>query len=106
MTSWTAHPDLDLTLKANDIGVVKLSKKVIITPVALSFVSGAPRQGRNVTVIGYGQTNTEKRRAQNLNQVQIAVRNWDDCYRLYGEDDGPKKICAGGNGKVRNNLSL
>jgi Trypsin len=93
-------------LKANDIGILKLSKKVTINPVSLSFFDGFPKQGRNVTVIGYGQTNTEKRRAKNLNQVEIAVRNWDDCYKLYGEDDGPTKICAGGNGKVRNYLAL
>ena len=91
-SSWTPHPDPD------DIGVVKLSQKVANTPLTLSFKSGFPAQGRNVTAIGYG--------SKILSQVQIAVRNWDDCFRLYGEADGPKKICAGGNGKVRNNLSL
>lgn len=97
--SWTTHPNLNTTLKKNDIGVVRLSEKVAIAPIRLSFANGFPRQGLNVTVMGYGETDTERRRAKNLNQVQISVRNWDDCYRLYGEDDGPVKICAGGNGK-------
>jgi hypothetical protein len=104
--SWTAHPNVDSVLKLNDIGVVKLSQKVAIAPIALSFDSKFPKQGQNVTVMGYGETDTERRRARNLNQVQISVRNWDDCYRLYGEDGGDAKICAGGSGKVRNNLYL
>lgn len=99
--SWTTHPNLNTTLKKDDIGVVRLSEKVAIAPIRLSFANGFPRQGLNVTVMGYGETDTERRRAKNLNQVQLSVRNWDDCYRLYGEDDGPVKICAGGNGKVR-----
>lgn len=97
--SWTAHPNVDSVLKLNDIGVVKLSQKVAIAPIALSFDSKFPKQGQNVTVMGYGETDTERRRARNLNQVQISVRNWDDCYRLYGEDGGDAKICAGGSGK-------
>jgi hypothetical protein len=88
--SWTPHPDPD------DIGVVKLSQKVANTPISLSFTSGFPAQGRNVTAIGYD--------SKILNEVQIAVRNWDDCNKLYGEANGTKKICAGGNGKVRNEL--
>jgi hypothetical protein len=76
---------------------VKLSRKVTLTPISLSFASGFPAQGRIVTAIGYDSK---------LNQVQLTVRDWDDCYKLYGEDDGAMKICSGGNGKVRNNLSL
>ena len=95
------HPDRDKKLKTNDIGIVKLSKKVTITPIKLSFASGFPSFGSNVTVIGYGQTAPEGRQAKNLNQVQLKVRIWDDCYKLYGEDDGAMKICSGGNGKVR-----
>jgi secreted trypsin-like serine protease len=50
--SWTPHPKYDGTLKTSDIGVVKLSQKVVIAPIKLSFTSGFPKQGRNVTVIG------------------------------------------------------
>ena len=75
---------------------MKLSRTVTLTPISLSFASGFPAQGRAVTAIGYD--------SNNLNQVQLAVRNWDTCYKLYGEDDGAMKICSGGNGKVRNNL--
>ena len=95
------HPDRNKKLKTNDIGIVLLSQKVSVTPIKLSFASGYPAQGTNVTVIGFGQTTPNGRQAKNLNQVQLRVRNWNDCYTLYGEDDGPTKICAGGNGKVR-----
>lgn len=97
-TSWTPHPMYDSTLKTDDIGVVKLSQKVAITPIKLSFTSGFPKQGRNVTVVGDD--------SKSLSQVQLLVRNWDDCYKLYGEVDGTGKICAGGNGKVSKKLSL
>lgn len=89
--SWTPHPKYDGTLKTSDIGVVKLSQKVVIAPIKLSFTSGFPKQGRNVTVIGDD--------SNSLSQVQLLVRNWDDCYKLYAEVDGTAKICAGGNGK-------
>jgi len=96
-TSWTPHPKYDSTLKTDDIGIVKLSRSVLITPIWLAFSSGFPAQGRNVTVLGYD--------SNNLNQVHFNVRNWNNCYTLFGEGGGESKICAGGNGKVRNVVS-
>lgn len=95
--SWTAHPNHDSSLKTDDIGIVKLSRSVLITPIWLAFSSGFPAQGRNVTVLGYD--------SNNLNQVHFNVRNWNNCFTLFGEGGGESKICAGGNGKVRNVVS-
>ena len=104
--SWTYHPDYDKNTIANDIGVVKLSQKVAIAPISLSFVSGFPAQGRDVTVIGYGLTSDNGDLSQNLRQVQFAVRSNADCAIFYGGVSKTLQICAGGLGEVRHTLPL
>ena len=104
--SWTYHPNYDSNTIANDIGIVKLSQKVAIAPISLSFASGFPAQGSDVTVIGYGLTAESGNLSNALRQVQFAVRSNYDCNSLYGGVSKTLQICAGGIGKVSHNLPL
>jgi trypsin len=104
--SWTYHPNYNSNTIANDIGIVKLSQKVTITPISLSFSSGFPAQGRDVTVIGYGLTSKNGNISDELRQVQFGVRNNNDCNNLYGGVSKTSQICAGGTSGVSLNVSL
>ena len=104
--SWTRHPNYNKNQIANDIGVVKLSQKVAIAPISLSFVSGFPAQDRDVTVIGYGLTSDNGDLSQDLRKVQFAVRSNVDCNNIYGGVSKTLQICAGGVGKVRHTFPL
>ena len=103
--SWTYHPGYDRETIANDIGIVKLSQKVAIAPISLSFVSGFPAQGRNATVIGYGLTSTNGPLSKELNMVQFTIRSNFDCNNIYGGVSKAFQICAGGVGEVRHNTN-
>ncbi|XP_050510778.1 CLIP domain-containing serine protease B4-like [Diabrotica virgifera virgifera] len=98
----TVHPNFNISgTEDNDIALIRLARSAkysaAIQPICLPTANMLNKEfiGENVTIAGWGKTDTSKRPAKDLQYITIPVRERDVCNQIFNETLEQSKFCAG-----------
>jgi len=83
----------------NDIALVRLAEASTITPATWNAVATVPKDGEDVTVIGFGDTQFGGTSSFKLQQVTVDVVGSATCLTAYPSLSPELMVCAGNEGK-------